>query len=106
ESARWGEGRTRDDEWRFAVSFLDGKLDGNVQVFMDALRNWGGLYPDVIPPTFNQHGGRTPAGFHLVMSGSDAIYYSLEGEDPRLPGGAIAPSAKLYSQPLPLARNS
>lgn len=34
------------------------------------------------------------------------VYVTLDGSDPRLPGGAINPSSILYTQPLPLTRNT
>ena len=54
--------------------------------------------PDLAPPTFNQNGGEVVAGFLLNMAAATgAIYYTTDGTDPRAPGGAVAPSAMLYS---------
>ena len=113
ESARWGGGRTRDDEWRSAVEFLDGKMAGNVQVFMDALTSWcrfytqwRGLHPTVAPPTFNQRGGLFAPGFNLVLSASSTVHFSLDGADPRLSGGGLFPDADAYNGPVELERNS
>ncbi|MHC4603162.1 MAG: LamG-like jellyroll fold domain-containing protein, partial [Planctomycetota bacterium] len=45
-----------------------------------------GLYPNVDAPVFNQHGGQVPSGFDLTMSGSSGtIWYTIDGNDPRLP---------------------
>ena len=33
---------------------------------------------------------------------SGKIYYTLDGSDPRLPGGGVSPRAKTYSAPIPL----
>ena len=106
ESARWGGGRTRNNQWRSAVAVLDGKMAGNVQVFMNALSGREGLYPQVDPPVFNQHGGRVSPGFELTINGLGTIYYSLDGQDPRLPGGSLSPNARIYGQPIELTRNS
>ncbi len=40
------------------------------------------------PPTLNNPGGMVAPGFELTMTSADAgIYYSLDGSDPRAPGG-------------------
>lgn len=50
---------------------------------------------------FNQHGGEISPGFRLLMSQDSGnpgtIYYSLDGSDPRLWGGAVSPDALVYS---------
>ncbi|MFT5407663.1 MAG: hypothetical protein ACI9NC_000368 [Verrucomicrobiales bacterium] len=53
------------------------------------------LYPDIEAPVFNQHGGNVPEGFNLLFTnlGSDDVYYTTDGSDPRLPGGAVSPGA-------------
>jgi hypothetical protein len=57
--------------------------------------------PWIPRPQFNQAGGEVVAGFNLTMSApSGAVYYTLDGTDPRAAGGAIAPTAFLYSTPL------
>jgi hypothetical protein len=85
EKARWGGSDTPTTV----------NMTGHVQIFIDALRNWShasypgiNLYPDIDPPTFNQHGGQVPSGFGLTMTnsnGSGTIYYTLDGTDPRAP---------------------
>jgi hypothetical protein len=46
-------------------------------------------------PEFNQFGGTVNAGFGLTMTNvsGGTVYYTLDGTDPRLVGGAIAPGA-------------
>lgn len=34
------------------------------------------------------------------------IYYTLDGTDPRLPGGGVSPKARLYDSPLAPAKNA
>jgi hypothetical protein len=117
ESARWGSYRrpgqpyTRDVEW---VAERDRILNTyfpqrNAQV-LNQFRALG-LYPDVAAPTFNQHGGEVDEGFALSLTNPNAaggtVYYTLDGSDPRLAGGAVAPGAVLWNgTPVELTQNT
>src|SRR5262249_29479285 len=59
-----------------------------------------GLYPVLDSPTLNQQGGPIQNGFRVQFTGPTrgAIYFTMDGSDPRLPGGAVAPSAKKYAR--------
>ncbi|MFT6861847.1 MAG: hypothetical protein ACJAVK_000400 [Akkermansiaceae bacterium] len=47
-----------------------------------------------LPPTLNHPGGVVATGFELTMTSADAgIYYSVDGSDPRAPGGSPSLSA-------------
>ena len=71
-------------------------------VLLAQLRNRG-LYPNIDAPTFNEHGGEVPLGFNLTMTApAGTIYYTLDGSDPRLVGGAISPLATAYTAPVPI----
>lgn len=54
-----------------------------------------GFYPALNATVFSQQGGAVASGYTLTMTpGSGATnYYTTNGADPRLPGGAISPSA-------------
>jgi hypothetical protein len=63
-----------------------------------------GLWPVTEPPVFNQFGGEVPPGYGLTMTSSVAatgqtatIYFTLDGTDPRLAGGALSASALTYT---------
>src|SRR5262249_25890476 len=48
-------------------------------------------------------GGSVPLGYPLTLTNPNAsgqILYTLDGADPRLPGGAIHPSALVYQAPI------
>jgi len=99
ESARWGDkGRddphTRDDEWLREVNRLfNSYFPRRTDVLIGFLRG-AGLYPEVEAPSFNRHGGEIDPGFNLVMFAPlGIIYYTTDGSDPRLPGGALNPDA-------------
>lgn len=57
-----------------------------------------GLLPPFDPPTFSQFGGLVTNGYQPALTSSNGvIYYTLDGSDPRLAGGAIAPGALVWS---------
>ncbi len=59
------------------------------------------------PPVFSQQGGEVPYGFELTISAdSGLVYYTMDGSDPRLPGGDIAAEALAYSAPVPITDNT
>jgi hypothetical protein len=107
ESARWGDVRsetpiTRDD-WLKARDAVLSQMDGNAAKLIGLAREVG-YYPDLDPPTFNQHGGMVTMGFELTMTASrGTIYYTTDGSDPRLlVTGEVAPTAVAYNAPLVL----
>ncbi len=64
-----------------------------------------GLYPTTEAPDFSQHGGAVPANYALTISnpnGSGIVYYTLDGTDPRVTGGAVSGTAQTYGAPVVL----
>ena len=56
------------------------------------------LWPETTPPEFSQFGGTVDEGYPLLVTNkAGTIYYTTDGSDPRLTGGAARPSA--VSQP-------
>jgi len=54
-------------------------------------------------PTLSEKPGRVPAGALLTLTGSSGkIYYTLDGTDPRAPGGTPARNAREYTDPIPI----
>jgi hypothetical protein len=125
ESARWGDSlknlipttggtqqpqqptRTRDFDWQNEVNNIDSIMNGNVNRFLVALRGQG-YYPFIDPPLFNQHGGPVPSGFHVILTnpnGGGVIYYTTDGSDPRLSGGALNSTAQQYQSPIVISSN-
>ena len=115
ESARWGDSkaatpRTKDDDWLPAINsertIYMPQRPGIVLAQLKA-KGW---YPNVVAPTLNQHGGTIPSQapwFQLTMSApAGTIYYTLDGTDPRLKGGAVSPAALVYSGAIPLTRST
>ena len=58
-------------------------------------------------PSFSQHGGAVPVGFQLtIQAPAGTIYYTVDGSDPRLRGGAVSPAARTpRAQPADGERN-
>jgi len=109
ESARWGDVRrpalpyTRNVEWTNELNrLLTEYFPVRTQIFIDQLKT-AGLYPKLDPPTFTQPGGNVAPGFQLALDApAGTVYYTLDGTDPRLPGGALAPGAIAYVPTTPL----
>ena len=57
-------------------------------------------------PTMSQTGGVVLAGYALSMSGTDTLYYTLDGTDPRGPDGVVAASALIYSGTIAIMSNT
>ncbi|MFT5853324.1 MAG: hypothetical protein ACI8XO_000565 [Verrucomicrobiales bacterium] len=101
ESARWGDHRgtlyTRDNQWLTEQARL---CNNYFPVRSNTVFNaYGSTFPNTDAPVFRinatpQHGGEIPGGGTLTITAtSGTIYYTLDGSDPRLEGGAISPSA-------------
>lgn len=115
ESARWGDYQPnlghpgqpyrREVEWtgelqRMATSYWPQINGVTLQRFRAA-----GLYPSLNAPVISQFGGWYLPGTTVSLShtnGTGAIRFTLDGTDPRLPGGAPNPAALSYSAPLAL----
>jgi hypothetical protein len=106
ESARWGDAKravpfTRND-WVSAMNTVFSSfVNGRTTVLVNQLRA-DNLYPRVQAPLLNKFGGIVSNGFNLFMTnanpgGGSVIYYTLNGPDPRLRGGAVNASALAYT---------
>ena len=56
-----------------------------------------GWFPSFDPPTFSKYGGMVTNGYAPQLSSpSGTIYFTLDGSDPRLPGGGLSPAAQVW----------
>ena len=120
ESARWGDQHrsrpyTRNAEWQSELDhLLNNFFPRRTAIVMGQLRA-NDLYPDTEAPEFEvngnrQHGGTVAAGAQLGLSNPDGqgtIWFTTDGSDPRLPGGAVnTASATRFTGPLLLSTAS
>jgi len=78
------------------IEKVKGNITDNVNKYKAAFIPHG-LYPVTDPPLFSHQGGKVNADFNLGIKNpnlSGVIYYTLNGSDPRRPGGPISPAAQ------------
>ena len=116
ESARWGDAYfarpgkslfTYDDHWlpeleRVRSVVIPGRHPISIAQFRAAQ-----LYPAFDPPGFSPSLGLLGSDNVLTLttpSPVGQIYYTLDGSDPRLTGGSLLPTSRLYTQPILITR--
>ncbi len=108
ESARWGDAledgitRTRDEHWKREVARVDSMMQGNTKRFLAFLRHEE-YYPRVNPPLIEALSIESSSGIALELKNPNEggeIYFRVDGGDPWLPDGKVAPEARLYQQPF------
>jgi hypothetical protein len=110
ESARWGDAKreqpyTRDD-WLVMRQDVETQMAGNAEKLV-FLAQEAEYYPQLEPPRFSQFGGTVSTGSQLTLNArKGTIYYTLDNTDPRLPGGAVSPTAIEYQTPITLTANT
>lgn len=111
ETARWQPGSSkgtmpwdRDEEWKNEWDYLRNTFfPGRTATLLKQLRRRN-YYP-VDAPEFNRRGGEIPRGFELAIANPNptgTVYYTVNGTDPRLPGGAVNEAARIYTAPFPI----
>ncbi|HNS22181.1 MAG TPA: lamin tail domain-containing protein [Sedimentisphaerales bacterium] len=112
ESARWGDQRpsrannpyTKEDWWAEVNGYLiETYFPIRTQIVLNQLRNRG-LYPNVDAPVFSvngsyRHGGYVSSMAALSMAGGGAVWYTLDGSDPRIPGVAASAGNEIVLVP-------
>ncbi|HWQ91324.1 MAG TPA: lamin tail domain-containing protein, partial [Clostridia bacterium] len=111
ESARWGDSKratpfTRDLEWRTEVNRVYGTYFAQRPGIVLGQLQAKSLYPPLAAPVFNQFGGVVSNGFQVIMSAAGTIYYTRDGSDPRLRGGAVSQQATAYAGPVGLNQST
>ncbi|MEM7231285.1 MAG: hypothetical protein AAF517_03870 [Planctomycetota bacterium] len=100
ESARWGDYRRGspyrpDSDWVAAQEeLLDDYFPRRAGILLDQFRAQG-MYPEIDPPRLSRQGGPIEGGTTIGLSSHlGTSYYTLDGSDPRLPGGEVSPVAR------------
>src|SRR5207302_3666647 len=116
ESARWGDSKTNGAPYTYQTwenninTVLNTFFPSRTANLLAQFRNQSmgdanvpiKIYPTTEAPEFKeQFGGNFASGFVLHVNNpngapSGTIYYTLDGSDPRLLGGAVSPSALVY----------
>lgn len=109
DAARWSGSGNSDTSPRSGLVSGDGytyrfPTPGTYQGEVNFLKTWYTNRVDFMdtnflhPPVFSSQGGLVAFGYGLTIDAStreanSRIYYTLDGTDPRLPGGAVSPRA-------------
>jgi hypothetical protein len=112
ESARWGDYRrdvhpyggsnyelcTKATYWNIEQTrLLSEYFPNRTQIVIDQLKSVN-LYPSVVAPSLSWYGGKFVLDTTITITApAGTIYYTTDGSDPRLIGGNISSSAKVYS---------
>jgi CotH kinase protein/Concanavalin A-like lectin/glucanases superfamily/Lamin Tail Domain/Chitobiase/beta-hexosaminidase C-terminal domain len=109
ESARWGDYQraaqpyVRESEWLSHLAFMNGTYWPNINGAALSRFSAAGLWPATIAPGFSQFGGAIAIDAQLSITnpnGGGTVHYTLDGTDPRVIGGGVAPGALTYSAPF------
>ncbi|MFT5109717.1 MAG: hypothetical protein ACI9UA_005367, partial [Pseudoalteromonas tetraodonis] len=94
EGARWGDVFREPASWEsYQSNLVNNHFPGLTQTMIGRFKS-NGMYPNIIAPVFSTHGGSVSDDTPLTMStDADTIYYTFDGSDPRLVGGAPNPEA-------------
>ncbi len=124
EYARWRGSGASDTTPRSGPFTADGMAyvfptPGTWQGEIDFTKYWFSNRVDFMdtnflnPPVFSSNGGAITSGFTLTITAptlepNSTIYYTLDGTDPRLPGGAASPkaSSSLNAAAITLTNNA
>ncbi|HEY5911734.1 MAG TPA: PA14 domain-containing protein [Verrucomicrobiae bacterium] len=102
EAARWGGGTYTRETWLTAEDQVRSWFPQRTATLIAQLRN-AGLFPQLNAPGLIPFGGLVVPASQIVLTNpntSGSIYYTTDGSDPRLWGGALASSARLCTGPL------
>ena len=110
EAARWGGGSRTHADWITACNNNLGFIENRTPVLLEQYRA-NGWYPNVDAAQAVSGDGRllkdddvVPLGEQAYLTGGaqGTVYYTLDGTDPRLEGGAVNPAAQAYAGTAPV----
>jgi len=90
----WYVGRTYDEEVRWMKQWIQNRLQWIDGQYLSA-------------PNLSLKDSSLASGASLTLDAkAGKIFYTLDKTDPRLPGGAVSPSARLYTSPITLKEST
>ncbi len=102
-AARWGwatPGRSFDErDWRNEIEIILAFIENREAVLLEQLRE-DELYKGPLP-VVNHEGGLVPSDFLFTIQArepGESVYYSMDGTDPRLPGGFDAAANAILTE--------
>ncbi len=110
ESARWGWGKYTYDTWTNACQARLTFIENRLSYLIDDYREHG-WYPSIDPPVAVDDRGvaltdgtRVASASRVYLTGgaNGTVYYTTDGSDPRLAGGAVSASATAYTGGSPV----
>lgn len=104
EAARWNFRPPFD--WRgYQANLIERHFPGLANTMIKRFKQIGFYPDDMTAPHFHQHGGLIEPGFLLEMTAGTlfnpqggSFLYTLDGSDPRLPGGGVSDQALIYDR--------
>lgn len=89
EAARWGNLFREPTSWEsYQNNLINNHFPRLTKTMIGRFKS-AGMYPNIIAPVYSQHGGSvSPLTPVTMATDGKIIYYTLDGSDPRLPGGA------------------
>lgn len=108
-AAQLGEAATRNyDRWRILGTYVwpNYYIGKTYRDEINIMTNWiGGRFKWMdttlrVAPVLSHPGGAITGPVTLTMSGTGAIYYTVDGSDPRMPGGGLRAQASAYAGPI------
>jgi hypothetical protein len=115
ESARWGDYLkdvfitntdtlllyTRNDHWiPKRNSLMVNYFPKRTGIVLNQLKSES-LFPSLVAPSYNTQGGKITLPVSVTISApAGTIYYTIDGTDPRLTGGALNSTAMTYAKAL------
>ena len=101
ESARWGDDQSETlrtpSEWKKERDWiLDTYIPQRGAIVLEQLRK-SGLYSRIEVPVVIPYNGELKQGKDLlILSTEEEVYYTVDGTDPRMPGGELRPSSTRF----------
>lgn len=113
ESARWGDNKRANQPYTLYNEFLteqarlrDTYFHQRQDVVYQQLMTRGFYTDAAAPVVYSSLGGEVAANLNLTLTNPNpdgTLYYTIDGTDPRLPGGDVSPAALVYDGAIQLS---